>query len=247
MAELIDDIIKDLIASDESLATDEPALRQVILAMQKSKPDLKLDDNFKARLRQDLVGRVDTKKPIVSLFPWWTIYAAPLGVTLLLFMLIQPNEMPLTPTQVEESIEMAPMMYSAPGGEMESRMMKDAQIGTEEIVHDALMSSPVSGSDVFGVNFLEDGLGLVVSYFEVSQPAFVVVKDDQGEIVAVSEILMPGVTTEISVQLFKPLDKGYVYHTYLYYDNGDLEFRVNSDTDSLRLDNGEPLTIPIIP
>lgn len=234
----IDIIVEDIVATLPPLASDAVLVREIVAHLLENKPRVEVDEAFRASLRQELLQSINTHKNTKStLSPWWFIYIAPVGVTAVLLILLQPSQ-----TQAPQDFYETSTMPS------ESSLKMDNRAGSEEqsraMTPEADMDGgyAYSSADVFAISTSPDRSGFVLDYISLSRPGFVVVATPQGVQVATSRLIPSGEHEGISLAATRPLQQGIIYTAHFYYDNGDGVY-IEAEENPALDENGEPLTV----
>jgi hypothetical protein len=208
--------------------------------MVEHRPQVVIDDAFRARLRSELLQSAPAKaktKAKPSPYPWWLIYTAPLGVTAVLLLLLQP-----TLTEAPHGLFESPMVPSSSSLQMESdadsfdaysTMSKEAGL-REETAYD--------NPDIFTASISADRTTLEIGFISLSRPGFVILSSEDG-VVAESELILAGEQENISIPTKQSLQSGIIYTAMLYYDNGDGVYSEGQEEIALAED-GNPMVVP---
>jgi hypothetical protein len=214
MADLTDNLIKELLQEYPELGHDEERLRAALRDMQANKPEVEADPAFKAALRQRLLASSAAPRRIS--FAWAALYAVPVGVTAVLMLVLwptlqtsyQPNMFEVTPDA--PSVEMGAFKAAEESAmdDMVTPMQMDARMM-------ALPSVPY-------FEVAATRAGELQFYFD-AQPldSYIVVKDEVDNVVAVSPLILGGAVEVDNMMMLSPLDSTRYYNVYLYRDNGN--------------------------
>jgi hypothetical protein len=211
----IDTLVKDICAAQPELAEDAVAARALVAELIEHQPMVPIDESFKLRLRTELVDQVKRRSAQKAGLPWWLIYTVPVGVTAVLLLMVYPD-LVSSPSQVP----MTDMAYPARDASLkmdeESARTWSADMEDGDIEAESNMVS----TDFFTASFSSNRLFVEVAYLNLSQPGFIVVRGREG-MVAISDPILPGEHTGLSISMAQRAIPGAAYTATLHYDTGD--------------------------
>jgi hypothetical protein len=235
----LDSVVAELCALDSDLAKDPVLVRQIVEELQRSTPRVAIDDAFRARLRAELL-RTPSAVAHKQQLPWWLLYTAPVGVTILLLMLVRPDFAP-APQVVPEAAPEA-----APGTMMKmDTMMSDEAFGTGPAEESLETGMADGATDYFTAALAADSTTVTITYLSLQTPGFIVVTDAVGTLVAVSGYITAGEHTNVTFEAPAPFASGTLYTATLFYDDGDGVYTEGIDTPAFDM-LGAPIALPLM-
>lgn len=244
MVPTLENLVRDIIALDPSLASEEEAVRTLVAELIKRKPVIAPDAAFVRELKKTLLApSVAENKPVPGL-PFWLVYAAPVGVVAVLVLMLLPRQdNSVTPVpEVVMPIEEARLFTTEP--EAASQKQSDTP-APEDTALFSTLSLPTDVGDSFALAPEPNGESVLIEYIAVTAPSFVVVEGVGNDGVSavsngVSTLILPETTTPLVIELTVPLLPEQLYTATLYRDNGDGVFSVLADHPVLDA-SGAPL------
>lgn len=224
MAPTLENLVRDILALDPALATEEEAVRALVAELIKKKPVIAPDEAFVRELRKTLLApSVAKEKPILGL-PFWLVYAAPVGAVAVLVLMLLPRQNMVTPVpEVVPPLEEARLFTTEP--DTASLKQSDAPMAEDSALFSTL-AMPADGGDSFALAPEPDGETVLIEYIAVAGPSFVVVEEMRSDgasavRLGVSAIILPETIAPLSIELSTPLLPELLYTATLYRDDGD--------------------------
>ncbi len=235
----IDTLVADICTSHPELMQAETAVRAIVKELLVNQPVVRVDDVFRARLRQELLRQAGAQFKSKSVVPWWVIYTLPVGVTAILLLVVYPNleQSPLPPTQMDTmSPESSSLqMNEQATDQMESASLKQGDTGTE---------ASMMATDFFTATFSDDFKSVKVAYAIFSQPGFITLFGPGG-VVATSDLIASGEHLDIVIPLNSRIQSQVIYTATLFYDDGDGIF--THESDPMAYDqSGQPVMVQMV-
>lgn len=227
-------ILQELFTLDPALQAEEPLVRALVAEMVAARPAALPDAALRALVRARLLAELETKKatvPRTNMLPWWLVYAAPVGVAVVVMLLVLPTYTlaPTPPVSAPvparyESLPTADVIQDS-GAEIPlqktgdpARMTESAPVTKESAVR--LFRN--EATDMVVVLPQPVGMTVRVEAAFFTTPAFVVVREAAtGLLLGGSELKLPGETEAFTIRLSVATRGGVPYEVVVFRDDGD--------------------------
>lgn len=227
----LEQLLADIYALDASLREQDVEVRALVQQLLIEKPVVLVDPAFRARLRAELLKKQPVASPAsTSGLPWWLFYAAPIGVTAVLILMLVPEytktQAPFVPTAVPNVEQADPvadeaMFINAPAEAPSTK--RGAGMTSESEMSTFGMEADMAISDSISIGTQEAGRVVLVESAFLSMPAYVVVQSvgQPDTVLGMSELLLPGEQLPFAINLQTPLLASGTYEAVVYHDDGD--------------------------
>lgn len=249
-------IIEEIYQIDPSLMEYEADLSRLITALETNRPEVTVDQKFVRELRTSLLSYKPTptpnKTPEASQFSWWFTRLAPVGISLVLFIVLVPDLLK-SPTETfileapdSENSEIAPQMVD----DVDSEMRMDAFMLEEADDDTSMMSMEATASSLQVAPPLA-GDTLTITSLTMPTSGWVAVYTDQGgelgELLS-SSFVAKGEYTEMLLLLGNELTYPGLVTVVVYTGNDSERFDATAETVQIDPLNDSPMmvTVPVI-